>query len=523
MAKKKFSVEPIIVANEELAFNIPEFEGGLQYYLENDTTTAAWIYDVANFTVHWCNEASLEPCGKTSVEDFIETDKTLDTEASIAFCLGIWTDSLLVKEVFHRWTFKPLNKPSFQAMLRISGVQVNGKLCLLVTMDLSATQSIDTLSSATALAQEAFKFSPTMMSIIHMDGVLEHQNNAAEIYYRNVIKDYQVCRKNKVNVLKMVMENEVLNDMLSRVKEVGSCTGHLKVAPFNPDKPIWHSVSFGRHEHAISGEPMLVVVQMDITMEQRAQRKLEEVEHTKQNQQKDQLVQAVGHELKTPLVGVIGLSDELLKDVNLWNAIKNDENLDHVQKSLAMIKQSSERLLKLVNQMYDFSQYKEQNKVLQYSRFDIVEMIQRVIHETQPTSSRLQVDFEKPEAELPQMIADEVAIHKVLKILISNAVKFTSIGTVLVSLQNRIVQNEGCIVIAVKDSGIGVYECDQERIFQLFEQVDNSDQRINQGAGVGLSLAKKIVEQHGGSIFVASQPNIGSTFTFSLPYRPELL
>jgi signal transduction histidine kinase len=119
---------------------------------------------------------------------------------------------------------------------------------------------------------------------------------------------------------------------------------------------------------------------------------------------------------------------------------------------------------------------------------------------------------------LGDIVADERKVKQILLNLLSNAVKFTpQAGRVGVTATVA----EGVITIAVSDTGIGIAPEDQAAIFEEFRQVGRDDARKQEGTGLGLTLAKKLVELHGGQIWVRSQVGQGSTFTFTLPARPE--
>jgi signal transduction histidine kinase len=117
-------------------------------------------------------------------------------------------------------------------------------------------------------------------------------------------------------------------------------------------------------------------------------------------------------------------------------------------------------------------------------------------------------------ADLPPALADRIRLKQILSNLLSNAVKFTpEAGAVTVGARAA---EEG-LAIWVQDTGVGIAPEDQERIFREFEQADNSLGRQHQGTGLGLALTRKLVELHGGRVWVESAPGQGSTFTFTLP------
>jgi signal transduction histidine kinase len=120
--------------------------------------------------------------------------------------------------------------------------------------------------------------------------------------------------------------------------------------------------------------------------------------------------------------------------------------------------------------------------------------------------------------EVGHIVADERKVKQVLLNLLSNAVKFTPDGG---RVDLTATAAKDVITIAVSDTGIGIAPEDQAAIFEEFRQVGREDARTQEGTGLGLTLAKKFVELHGGRIWVQSQVGQGSTFTFTLPVRPD--
>jgi signal transduction histidine kinase len=120
-------------------------------------------------------------------------------------------------------------------------------------------------------------------------------------------------------------------------------------------------------------------------------------------------------------------------------------------------------------------------------------------------------------AQLPRGRADERRIAQVLLNLLGNAIKFTDNGEIIIKARAQ----DGSFTIAVSDSGPGIDTADQDRIFEEFQQADNSSTKRKAGTGLGLSIAKRLIEMHGGRIWLESMRGKGSTFFFSLPITVE--
>jgi signal transduction histidine kinase len=119
--------------------------------------------------------------------------------------------------------------------------------------------------------------------------------------------------------------------------------------------------------------------------------------------------------------------------------------------------------------------------------------------------------------DLPLGRGDEQRLSQVLLNLLGNAIKFTDTGEITV----QVTTDDGLFTVAVSDTGPGISEADQQRIFEEFQQADSSSTRKQGGTGLGLAIAKKIVEMHGGTMWVESSLGKGSTFWFTLPVQVE--
>jgi PAS domain S-box-containing protein len=247
------------------------------------------------------------------------------------------------------------------------------------------------------------------------------------------------------------------------------------------------------------------------------------------NRAKSEFLANMSHELRTPLNHIIGFS-ELLSDKHFGdlNPTQN-EYLDDIL-------QSSRHLLSLINDILDLSKMEAGKMELNLAPVGLKPLLENALimikEKAHKQGIRLQTEF----GDLPEMIrADERKIKQILYNLLSNAVKFTpDKGSIRLSAQRvpssesggrdtqgLVPGHEGDVIkISIIDNGIGLEESDQERIFKPFEQADNSASRRYQGTGLGLSLAKQIVELHGGRIWAESEgEGKGSTFCFILPTR----
>ena len=226
------------------------------------------------------------------------------------------------------------------------------------------------------------------------------------------------------------------------------------------------------------------------------------------SQHKSEFLANMSHELRTPLNAIIGFSDVLgQKMFGELNEKQNDYLVD--------IGTSGRHLLDLVNQILDLSQVEAGRMELEPSGFAPAETVRASLAfiRDRAAAHRIQVAADIA-PDLPTVTADERKVRQVLLNLLSNAVKFTPDGG-WIGISATASTAE--LVIAVKDTGIGIPVEDQPAVFEEFRQVGQRSDRSREGAGLGLTLAKRFVERHGGRIWVESEVGQGSTFSFAIP------
>ncbi|HTK42705.1 MAG TPA: GAF domain-containing protein [Gemmatimonadales bacterium] len=223
---------------------------------------------------------------------------------------------------------------------------------------------------------------------------------------------------------------------------------------------------------------------------------------------KSEFLANMSHELRTPLNAVIGFSEVLLQRMFGELNEKQDEYLKDIYAS-------GQHLLSLINDILDLSKIEAGRMELAPAPFHLPGALENAVTLVKERASRhgiaLQLDIDP---RLGELAGDERKVKQVLLNLLSNAVKFTPEGGRITLKAGR---TEGMVEIAVTDTGIGIAPEDQAAIFEEFRQVGSDETRKQEGTGLGLTLAKKFVELHGGRIWVESEPGRGATFTFTLP------
>ena len=226
---------------------------------------------------------------------------------------------------------------------------------------------------------------------------------------------------------------------------------------------------------------------------------------------KDEFIANTSHELRTPLNGIIGIAESLLSGVA-------GEVSGKVKSNLMMIISAGKRLASLVSDILDYSKLKNDSIELLRKQVNLKVLTDIVIRLSSPLlhGKNLKLINAVP-ATLPNLSADENRLQQIMHNLIGNAVKFSEAGVVKIGAE---VVGE-MAEISVLDTGIGIPSDKLESIFKSFEQVDASIQRQYGGTGLGLAISRQLIELHGGSIRVESEPGKGSRFIFTMPLSTE--
>lgn len=227
---------------------------------------------------------------------------------------------------------------------------------------------------------------------------------------------------------------------------------------------------------------------------------------------KDDFLSDTSHELKTPLNAIVSITDTLLKGAE-------GPMSEGQARNLAIVMGSGRRLTLLVNELLDYSKLKHGDITLYRSSIDLRSAVDSVIRIHSFLLGVKEIALiNKVDAAMPPVYADGNRLQQILHNLIGNAIKFTNHG--FVEISSRVIGNQ--VKVSVRDSGIGVAEHLQGKIFQAFEQVIDDDAPQESGTGLGLSITKRLVELHGGTIDVNSDPGSGSVFMFTLPLATNL-
>ena len=305
---------------------------------------------------------------------------------------------------------------------------------------------------------------------------------------------------------------ETLRSLLERHPDTNTIvmTGHS-------DKAMGlQAVKTGAQDYLIKGEydseQLLRALRYSIERKQNTELKKAHDVSVKAEVMKERLLAGVSHEMRTPMNAILGMSNLLLQTT-----------LDAEQQEyVSSIKQSSELLLGLINDILDISALKNKSIQFEQKTFDLPRLLKNLIEvmkfkaQEKSLAFNLEIDDNAPK----WVKGDALRLNQILFNLVGNAIKFTERGSISVRIRTLSHTTEKALLkFQVTDSGIGIAPEEQDVIFEAFTRITQKD-RIQEGTGLGLSIAKNLVDQQGGIIGVDSEIGKGSTFYFTLPVIP---
>ncbi|MFA5012621.1 MAG: ATP-binding protein [Ignavibacteria bacterium] len=251
----------------------------------------------------------------------------------------------------------------------------------------------------------------------------------------------------------------------------------------------------------------ILLIGQDITKQKKAEEELlvakEKAEES--DRLKTAFLQNMSHEIRTPLNGILGFAELLHTE---------ETNKEEIIKYSGIIQSSGNRLLELINDIIEISKIETGNMSVCMKSISMHTMMQNVINQFLLKSEERGIELRLQQSEDVLFESDEKMLSQILTNLINNALKFTKHGSV--EINYSIQGNE--ILFSVKDTGQGIHEEHQDKIFSRFYQVDMSMSRGYEGAGLGLSICKGLVETLKGKIWLKSELGKGTEFYFSIPY-----
>jgi signal transduction histidine kinase/ActR/RegA family two-component response regulator len=253
-----------------------------------------------------------------------------------------------------------------------------------------------------------------------------------------------------------------------------------------------------------------IIRQYTQVLEARVNERTAELVHA--NRAKDDFLANMSHELRTPLNGILGFSEILLEGIHGPINTKQSQAVE-------LIYSSGEHLLGLINDILDVSKIEAGHFELQLENSSLNDICLSSLSFVRQLALKKSIEIEySPSPANSAVYADPKRLKQILVNLLNNAVKFTpEKGKVKLEVRENIATDQ--LRFSVLDTGIGITPEDLQRLFKPFVQVDSSLSRQYEGSGLGLSLVKKLVEMHGGSVGVESEPGKGSHFYFTIPTK----
>ncbi|MCA1061299.1 response regulator [Rossellomorea aquimaris] len=294
----------------------------------------------------------------------------------------------------------------------------------------------------------------------------------------------------KQALIDRVEDKEKLDEYYESIVKQGKTGKHLLTYHLEDSKEVFqvYSESLYRGEEQIG----TIFVHRNITKEFEV------------DQMKSEFVSTVSHELRTPLSSVLGFTELMLT---------KELKPERTKKYLTTIYQEAKRLTSLINDFLDVQRMESGRQTFERKFEDVVPIMQHVIH-TQKVNAPLHSFNIARETDCTIVLGDRDKLSQAFTNLISNAIKYSPDGgTITVMFR----EGEECIIIDIRDEGLGIPQEAIPNLFTKFYRVDNSDQRRIGGTGLGLTIVKEIIETHEGKITVSSQEGKGSVFTIRLP------
>ena len=225
------------------------------------------------------------------------------------------------------------------------------------------------------------------------------------------------------------------------------------------------------------------------------------------SQHKSQFLANMSHELRTPLNAIIGYTELILDGIY-------GETPEKTLTVLKRVESNGRHLLGLINDVLDFSKIEAGQLKLALADYSMKDVVHKVYSAVEPLAAKKNLGFKLDvPPDMPAGHGDEQKLTQVLLNLVGNAIKFTDTGEVTI----KVAPANGSFSVAVHDTGPGIDPANQEKLFEEFQQADNSITKAKGGTGLGLAISRRIIEMHGGRLWVDSSPGNGAIFTFEIP------
>ncbi len=349
--------------------------------------------------------------------------------------------------------------------------------------------------------------------IMDMDGNFEWVNTGFEKRYGMKLEDF--IRKNGKNLRQTSSYNEI-NHVLDEVIQTKKPSIYEAKAMDVNNVTIWSQTTISPVLDEKGELVRIIAIDSNITKIKEAEEKINEQkklleknrdELKKLNATKDKFFSIIAHDLKNPFHSIMGFSDLLTRS---YDSLGDDKRIEFIQ----LIKDSSTSAYSLLENLLHWARTQTNKIKFSPAEINLSEIIDENFQMLSVTAQNKKISLISPQSERKVAYADYNMVNTILRNLISNAIKFTPEGGV-VSL--GVHENESRIIIKVSDTGIGMSDEDQKKLFKLDEFHSTTGTVGEAGTGLGLIVCREFIRKHGGELLVTSKQQEGSTFTFDLP------
>jgi len=333
-----------------------------------------------------------------------------------------------------------------------------------------------------------------------------------------VIRDFN--RLSELKLYRETLEVNVLEKIITKTPR-GLMQNHYRSAPFQSGGNLYGLIFVfadikARFERSKQHTLSLLASQLAAAVENT--RLFETIKERNQklkelSDYKDEILSIAAHDLRSPL-SAIHMSAVLL------NSYSDKMNEKEKKESLEGIVTRAKHMIGMLNEMLDISVIESGKLILKKKRTDLSRILRTKFHEVTPyaRSKNIELLYEVPE-ELPGVVIDESKMGEVLDNLLTNAIKYTPSGG---KVKLRVIQEDHTIQVCVEDNGVGIKKSEQQKLFKKFSRTSAKPTAGESSTGLGLAIAKKIIELHEGDIWVESQKGVGSKFYFTVPVENDL-
>ncbi|MDQ7079039.1 MAG: ATP-binding protein [Paracoccaceae bacterium] len=349
-------------------------------------------------------------------------------------------------------------------------------------------------------------------------------NSTFQSYYGGKI-NLTNPRRRFIDILKDIANSKTIPEAIGREEEWVAERIHLHRQATSSTERLLGDGRWIRIEERRTPDGGTATVTVDITALKKAKEQAEQA-----NRAKTEFLNTVTHELRTPLTVILGFTPLLANSHKLPSARKLQEALEknpvdaqairrcaddlteEISRYASSMDKAGRHLLSLINDILDLSKAESGLLALNPSACQRDRIVQEIVEQFQPTAEGkgLVLNFEPSGSTI---MADRIRLNQILVNLVGNALKFTDYGEIRITTED----DSDFVKICVHDTGCGIPKESITDIFSVFTQADNSDTRRATGTGLGLAISRKLVELHGGRIWVESEPGKGSTFCFTMP------